>query len=312
MRTFRLTIAGLAMSSTLALPQEKVPAPAVSVQMTVTVEARHDKKEVPVLTRDDVIVFQRKNERLSVTNLVPCSGDNAALELFILIDDASGWTFGSQLNDLRQFIGTQPATTSIGIGYMRNGTVDVVQDFTADHSKAAQALRLSLGYPGVTPSPFLSLTDLIKRWPPSPARHEVVLVSSGDDPLGGESMDPYLDSSIEQAQRAGTIVYAIYTPGAGHSSHSYWRMNWGQNHLAQIAEETGGEAYMLGFGTPVSFAPYLAELAEHLAHQYVVTFLAKPGDKAGFEAIRLTTEVPNAEIVAAGRVYVPAPPAGTR
>lgn len=300
----RVIVAGLALNCMLpVLAQEKVPAPTVPVQMTITVEARHDKKAVPVLNRDDVIVFQR-NERLRVTNLVPCGGENAALELFVLIDDASGWTLASQLNDLRQFIETQPATTSVGIGYMRNGTVDVLEDLTTDHPKAAGALRLPLSSPGVMPSPFLSLTDLIKRWPASVARHEVVLVTSGVDPLGGEVSNPYLDASIEEAQRAGIIVYAIYTPNAGHFGHSFWRMNWGQNHLAQIAEETGGEAYMLGFGPAISFAPYLAEVADHLAHQYAVTFRAKPGDKAGLRAVRLTTEVPNGEIVGAGKVYV--------
>ena len=105
------------------------------------------------------------------------------------------------------------------------------------------------------------------------------MVTSGVDPLGGGISNPYLDAAIEHAQRAGIVVYAIYTPGAGHSGHSYWRMNWGQNHLAQIAEETGGEAYMLGFGPPVSIDQYLADIAQHLAHQYVVSFLIPPGKK---------------------------------
>ena len=176
MPTLRWTVAGLATSCMLILGQEKVPAPNVPVQMVVTVEARHDKKEVPVLNREDVMAFQ-KHERLQVTDLVPCRGDHAALELFILIDDASGMSLGSQLDDLRQFIETQPAATSIGVGYMRNAAVDVAQDLTADHPKVAKALRLPLGSPGVMPSPFLALSDLIKRWPTSPARHEVLLVS---------------------------------------------------------------------------------------------------------------------------------------
>lgn len=251
------------------------------------------------------MVFQ-KNERLRVTDSIPCQGDRAALGLFILIDDASGMSLGSQLNDLRQFIEAQPAATSIGIGYMRNGMVEVLQNLSPDHATAAKALRLPLGFPGVMPSPFLALSDLIKRWPASPARREVLLVTSGIDPLGGGIADPYLDAAIEHAQRAGIIVYSIYAPAAGHGAHSFWRMNWGQNHLAQIAEETGGEAYMLGFGPLVSFAPYLAELTEHLANQYQVTFLVKPGNKAGFQSVRFTTEVPNAEIVGAGRVYVAA------
>ena len=304
MRKLQFTILGLAIGNMLAVTPEKVAAPTIPVQMTVTMEARHD-KEVPVLNREDVMVFQRK-ERLQVNDLIPRQGEQAALELFILIDDGSGMTLGSQLGDLRQFIESQPAATSIGIGYMRNGTVEVAQDLTADHPKVAKSLRLPLGSPGAVASPFLALGDLIKRWPDDAARHEVILVTSGVDPLGGALLDPYLDAAIEHAQRAGVIVYGIYTPGAGHSGHSFWRMNWGQNHLAQIAEETGGEAYMLGFGPPVSFAPYLSDIAEHLAHQYVVKFLISPGKKASFQPVRFTTEVPNAELVSAGRVYVPA------
>jgi hypothetical protein len=293
---------GFAIAGMLLLSQED--APTAPVQTIVTVEARHG-KDVPVLKPGDVMVFQKK-ERLRVTSLIPSQGERAALELYILIDDASGVSLGSQLNDLRQFIQSQPATTTIGIGYMRNGTVQMTQDLTPDHAKAAKGLRLPLGFPGASPSPFLSLSDLIQRWPSSPARHEVLMVTSGIDALGGEAQDPYLDEAIDHAQRAGIIVYAIYAPASGHEGHSYWRMNWGQNHLAQIAEETGGESYMLGFGPPVSFAPYLTELSEHLAHQYVLTLLAKPGNKAGFQSVRLTTEVPNAELVHAGKVYVPA------
>lgn len=301
MRTLNLTLAA---GSMLLLALERAPAQTVPAQMIVTVEARHDKQSVPELKREDVLVFQ-KNERLRVTNLVRCRNENAALELYLLVDDASGENLGSQLNDLRQFVESLPEETSVGIGYMRNATVLMAQDLTTDHARAAKALRLPMGYPGAMPSPFLSLSELIKRWPANSARHEVVLVTSGVDPLGGAIANPYLDAAIKHAQRAGVIVYAIYTPNAGHFSHSFWRLNWGQNHLSQIAEETGGEAYMLGFGPPVSFGPYLKEVAERLAHQYVVTFQATPGDKAGLQTVRITTEVPNAELVVADKVYVP-------
>ena len=250
---YKLCMTGiaLALGSTLLLAEEQAAAPAVPVKMIVTVEPRHD-KDAPVLHPEDLMVFQKK-QRLRVTDVVPRQGEQAALELFILIDDGSGVSLGSQLGDLRQFIENQPAATSIGIGYMRNGSVQIAQDLTADRQKAAKSLRLPLATPGIVASPFLALSDLIKRWPASAARHEVVMVTSGVDPLGGGISNPYLDAAIEHAQRAGIVVYAVYTPGAGHSGHSYWRMNWGQNHLAQIAEETGGEAYMLGFGPPVSY-----------------------------------------------------------
>ena len=207
--------------------------------MIVTVEARHG-KDVPSLSQADFMAYQR-NERLQVTDAVPLRGEHADLELFILLDDSSGLSLGSQLGVLRDFIKAEPATTAIGVGYMRNGTVEMVQNVTTDHNHAAQTLRLPLGSFAVMASPYLSLSDLIKRWPASSARREVLLVTSGADPLGGMGpISPYLDAASEQAQRYGIVVYAIYTPGAGHTGHSFWRINWGQNHLAQICEETGG------------------------------------------------------------------------
>jgi hypothetical protein len=157
-------------------------------------------------------------------------------------------------------------------------------------------------------SPWLSLSDLIRRWPATSARREIVMITSGLDPLGGMgSVNPYLDTAIEQAQRNEVIVYAIYTPTAGHAGHSFFLLTWGQNHLAQLAEETGGEAYMLGFGPPVSFAPWLDEISGHVQHQYRVTFPMDAGQKGGLRAVRFATEVPNAELTAASRVYVKAP-----
>lgn len=214
---------------------------------------------------------------------------------------------GIQLSDIRRFIEQQPAASAIGIGYLRNGVVEILQTPTPDHAKAAAALRIPLSSIGTMASPYLSLSDLIKRWPVGSMRREVVMITSGDDPLRGIGpSNPYADTATEDAQRAGIVVYAIYTPGIGHAGHSFWRANWAQNHLAQLAEETGAEAYMMGFGPPVSFAPYLEDLARHLSHQYLLTFLLKPEVKASFQPVKLSTEVPNAELIAPNRVYVPA------
>ncbi len=211
--------------------------------------------------------------------------------------------------DLRSFIEAQPAATSVGIAYMRNGMAEVIRNLTANHQDAAKALRLPLSSPSASASPYLSLRDLIKRWPATSDRREVVLVSSGVDPLGGTGpVNPYLDDAINDAQRQGIVVYAIYMPTEGHSGHSFYRLNWAQSHLAQVAEEPGGEAYMVGFGAPVSFAPYLDEIGARLTHQYRVTLLMKAENKAGFQNLRFSTEVPNAELVSASKIYVPARP----
>src|SRR4029077_19852041 len=281
---------------------QEAPSTGAPVHMVVTVEPRHG-SNVPVINREDVMGHQGL-DRANGTDWLPLQGEHAALQLFILIDDAANTSLGSQLEDIRQFINAQPSSTAIAVAYMRNGTAEILQNPTNDHTQAAKALRLPLGDAGASGSPYFSLVDLIKRWPEGAVRREILMVSDGIDRFGGAGpSNPYVDSAIEKAQRAGVIIYSIYTPGVGHYGHSFWRMNWGQNYLSQISDETGGESYYLGFGAPVSFAPYLDDLSHRLTRQYLLTFLAKPENKAGFQSFKLRTEGPNAELVAAEHDY---------
>jgi hypothetical protein len=287
-------------------------APAASgapAHMVVTVEPHHG-NDVPPINREDVMVYEGK-DRDTVTEWVPAQGERAALELFVLLDEGSNASLGTQLQDLRKFIVGQPASAKIGIAYMQNGIAKIEQNPTSDHAQASKALRLPMGVRGANGSPYFSLTDLIKRWPESTARREVFMVSDGIDLYygTGDMLDPYLDETIEGAQRAGILVSAIYTPGVGHFGHSYWQTYWGQLYLAQLAEKTGGESYYIGFnGPPVSFAPYLEDLTRRLSHQYFLTFLAKPPKKAGLQPVKLRTEVSNVDLVSGDRVYVSAAP----
>lgn len=135
------------------------------------------------------------------------------------------------------------------------------------------------------------------------------MISDGVDLYygSGDIQDPYLQESIANAQRAGIVVSAIYTPGVGHAGHSHWQTYWGQLYLAQLADESGGESYSIGFyGTPVSFAPYLDDLTRRMSHQFLLTFLARPPKKAGLQPVKLRTEVPKVDLVSADKVYVSA------
>jgi len=280
---------------------------AAPAHVLVTVEARHG-SAVPEIGPRDVMVYEG-HDRDQVVDLVPAQGEHAALELFILLDDGSNERLGSQLDDLRKFISAQPASTKIGVAYMQNGTAKVEQNLTSDHALAAKALRLPMGIGGINASPYFSVSDLVKRWPESTARREVLMVSDGIDRYygSGDLQDPYLDAAIEDATRAGIVVYAIYNPGAGHFGHSYWQTYWGQIYLSRLAEETGGEGYYIGLtGNPVSFDPFLEDMGRHLGNQYWVTFNAKPPKKNGWQRIKVTTEVSNAELVAPSRVWVSA------
>src|SRR5580693_9994945 len=150
-----VTIAGLFASVLLVAAQNSASATGPAANLVVTVEARHG-SNIPDVTRDDVMVYEGR-DRDRVTAWLPLQGDHAGLEFFIMLDDSSNVTLGSQLEDVHQFINAQPPTTKIGVAYMANGIAQVVQHLTSDHALTARALRLPFGNPGASASPYFSL-----------------------------------------------------------------------------------------------------------------------------------------------------------
>src|SRR5215472_9865290 len=196
---------------------------AAPVRVLVTVEGPKNSTP-PNLTRDDVMAYL-DNQRAIVRDWTPAR--TAGLQLWLVIDDGSASTLGNQLDDLRKFVLEQPAATEIGIGYIQNGSVKVVQNLTSDHAAAVKSLRLPLGLSGISASPYLAITELIKKGPSTGQAREVLMVSSGIDPdYGPGPQDPYLDQAIKTAQRAGVPVNSIYYESAGHIGHSFWQINW--------------------------------------------------------------------------------------
>lgn len=299
----------VAVSAFSSLAQE---APAtVPVHMVVTVEPLAGKRPA-VVNREDVRVYQGK-QRLDVTSWEPARGEHAGLDLFILIDETSDTGLGSQLGDIRGFINAQPSTMAVAIGYMANSTVKIVQNFTNDHAAAAKALRLPMGTVSAMDSPYLSLMDLMKRWPNHNNRREVVMITDGINRFrlgrglrGLPSISPDAQSAGDLAQREGVIVHSIYARGIGHANRNFWVANMGENNISMVSDVTGGSSYFLGYNNPPSFKPWLDRLNNILENQFWLTFEAKPGKNAGLQYIRLETEVPGAELVSANSVYVPA------
>jgi hypothetical protein len=279
--------------------------------MTVTANVANNKR-MPDIAQGDVLVRQGK-ARLEVTSWVPAKGEQAGLDLYVLIDDASDPRLGLQLDDLRSFIQAQPETTSIGVGYMRNATVDIVRDLTTDHEQVAKALRLPLGNTGAYGSPYLSVINLMKGWPDDGHRREILMITDGIDRarhhMGfhrGFSTNPDADSAIAVAQRTGTMIHSIYAPRAGFLRHNYWVGTNGQMNMARVSDATGGASYYLGLHNPVSFKPYLDSLQQVFDNQYLLNFTVKPGKKAGLQSIKLSTELAGVDLAAHDAVWVPA------
>jgi hypothetical protein len=118
-------------------------------------------------------------------------------------------------------------------------------------------------------------------------------------------ISPDVDRASRDAQRSGVIVHSIYTRGVGHLSRNYFEINNGQNGIAKLADETGGESFFLGVQNPVSFKPYLDRLQIILDNQYFLVFQATPGKKGDMQRVKVDPEVPKVEIVTADNVWVP-------
>jgi hypothetical protein len=279
----------------------------VAVHMVVTVKP-HRGAQVPAVAADDVKVYQ-KGQLDTVASWVPLQGDRAGLQLFILIDDTSRSTLALQYSSIDKFIAEQPASTAIGVGYMRNGAVFVAQNLTSDHALVEKSLRLPLGAGAGYTSPYLALADLMKKWPETKDRREILMISSGTDPLGGGFLNdpfqnPYLDAAFERAQRGGFIVYSIYAPGVGRAGRGLLRTNLAQTGLDLLSQKTGGETYYLGYGAPVDLTPYLQDVSRNLKNQYGLTFIARSAKKPTLEPVKVKTEMPNTGLVTAENGYI--------
>lgn len=296
-------VASLALAFSLfSWAQQTTPA-GTPVQMTVTI-GHHYGHEPPVLTRDDLTVTENYDP-LPITNLVPLRGDRGGLELFLLVDNCSNCEPGSNFEELSHFITSQPSTTTVGVAYILNGRLQVAENPTTDHARAVKALSTPEG--NKPASPFVALADLIRGWPHSGSRRVVLMISNGINP---DATDKYQDSTartaLEAAERAGVTVFVIYHPSADYQTTDYSKLYAGQVQLAHVADETGGEAYFLGFGPLPSLAPFLADLTDHLANQYLLGFLAKPAEGAGaLDQVTVKSKIADLDIMVPDKVWVP-------
>jgi hypothetical protein len=124
-------------------------------------------------------------------------------------------------------------------------------------------------------------------------------------------MSPDVDRASRLAQRYGISVHSIYTRGIGHAGRNYWVANNGQNALSKLADETGSEAFYLGLQNAVSFKPYLERLQLILDNQYFLVFQVNTTKKGNLQRVKISTELPNVEIVSADNVWIPSTAAAT-
>ena len=225
-----------------------------------------------------------------------------------MIDDSLQKSFGNQIKALTAFITSQPKSTSVGVFYAANGTLQVASQFNPDSEAVAKTVRLPSGTYGAASSIYQSLLQLIGGWPVTGARREVLLFSDGFDYLRKERFSPDVQLTIDKAQQAGILIHAIYESTAGLPGRSREVANVGQGNLNRICDGSGGYAFFSGDRSPISIDPYMSQVGMVLKNQYFLTFATTPsknGAKGELRSIKVSTERRDVQLKAPDKVFVP-------
>jgi hypothetical protein len=165
--------------------------------------------------------------------------------------------------------------------------------------------------PGPSSNPYFSLSDLAQNWPSQErqdhkVRREVVLFTDGMDPNNRrfDPDDPYVQSAIDDSVRAGLVVYTIYWRSRPDGGDNSMEATGGQSLMSEATAATGGNAYGLGTGNPVSFQPFFDDLVRRFANQYELDFAARLDRKPAIETLKLKVEGLALQVAAPQRVFV--------
>ena len=267
------------------------------------------KSEEPPSIQPSDLKVKLDGRSTQLTSVTPLRGENAGLQLVILIDSGARESLARQMNDIVKFVRSLPPTTEIAIAYMMNGRAIFDQPLTTNKELALRALHMPGGTVGSSASPYFCISQLANHWPSHDmnVRREVVAITDGIDPyeVQFDPEDPYVRSAVRDAIRNGVVVDAIYWHDMGLASHISYLVSGGQSLLGIVTGETGGEFYYQGFGNPVSFQPYFRELSKRLDNQYELNFMVPAKVKQKYPTLKVKLMVPDMKMHTQHMVYVP-------
>ncbi len=212
--------------------------------------------------------------------------------------------------------------------------VELLQDFTSSRKKLESKLDLletpemqrasddgsghrhgggTLLYDAI----YLASNDMMQKLQ---GRKAVIILSDGDDRGSKEN----LESAIESAQRANTVVYSIlfkddepfgqrggysgggwggHGGGGGHRYPQQERRPDGKKILERISKETGGRLYEVSKKLTVD--QIYDQLAQELRDQYILGYVPdKSPSGAGYRKIHLVTKQKDLSVQARDGYYV--------
>ncbi len=275
----------------------------------VTALPKNDKQPAADIPQQALKEVSVNGKKASVSNWTPLRGPQAGVEFVLLIDGGARTSLGREMDDIAKFVQNLPPNVKVALAYMENGSARMAGPLTADHAQAAKELHLPMGIPGYSASPYFCLSALAKNWPSQDpnVRREVIMITDGVDyyHLHYDPDDPYVQAAMDDAARAGLVVYSIYWKSVGPADRSWYETNSGQNLLQEVTQSTGGNSYWIGFGNPVSLSPYFDDFSRRLNNQYELEFAAPfKGNKPELEQMKVKIDDSKVKVDAPQRVLV--------
>ena len=198
------------------------------------------------------------------------------LNLAILIQDDLVPQVSNELGVTRDFIRSLPQGSTVMVGYITTGTLQVRQPFTTDLDKAARSLRIPIASTASSAfNPYVEVLEALRKFDQDGNNNAnaILLISDGldtsrgfDSTAAGHTVD--IERAIKEANKRHVSVFSFYAPSVGLTSHSRIAASYGQSSLNRLSNETGGKAFFQGTSGFVTFNSYFARLRETLNRQY--------------------------------------------
>jgi hypothetical protein len=271
------------------------------------------------LVKEDIGEVKIGGKVAPVTAFEPLLKGPHKLQLMVLLDSMQ--MIGStppQFDEIKQFFTDLPPNVEIGVGWMLQGKVKVVQPFTTDRDLAGKALIAKTKEEAASTkndngNPYRCLADLASHWPdPDPGTLRAVLMftdgiirnnSAGQDSL--DQTNPDVSAASNNLQRAGIIPYPFFFMDvvAPDPTRSEGGQLEGQQNFSQLDDGTGGGGLYEGMFAPGSFSPLLNRLYSILQSEAVVT-VAAPGGPGKFQRVDLKTSRDDIRLVGPDNVTI--------
>jgi len=320
-RTPRILAAAALLLLSAAAPFSHAQTPTMIVLRAAPAKAKKGENTGPLapLVKEDIGEIKIGGKVAPVTGFDPLLKGPHTLQLMVLFDSMQmlGSNTG-QFDDIKQFFHDLPPNVEIGVGWMLQGKVKVVQTFTTDRDLAGKALvakgrEEAASTKSDNGNPFRCLADLAAHWPDGdPAKLRAVLMftdgiirnnSAGQD--SQDQMNPDVEAASNNLQRSGIVPFPFFyldvvAPDPNRSEGGQLE---GQQNFAQLDEGTGGSGLFEGMFAPGSFSPLLNRLYTIFQSDAVVT-VAAPGAPGKLQRLDLKSNRDDIRLLGPDQVMI--------